>query len=152
MNDTLIPYAVPDSIESALARVMSYWSGLKRGGNDMPFWDDVSLSALPDLSDDLMLLDAFADPLRFRLSFVGKRLTEKYPEAVSGKFADDFEPREPLAYFLSQCCAAVESRAPTYYRHAPSARWPGAVAYSRLLLPLWGDGRVSMLVGATAWR
>jgi hypothetical protein len=38
----------------------------------------------------------------------------------------------------------VEARAPTYYRDAEGPS-------SRLLLPMWGDGRISMLLGAVAW-
>jgi hypothetical protein len=38
--------------------------------------------------------------------------------------------------------ATVEGRAPTYYRSGDGA------GYSRLVLPLWGDGRIGMLLVA----
>ena len=54
MNTSTAPFALPWKLESQLARVQAYWEDLKRGDAEMPFWDDVNLSALPDLSDRLM--------------------------------------------------------------------------------------------------
>jgi hypothetical protein len=48
---------------------------------------------------------------------------------------------------------SVETRAPTYYRHvlgddgAPRQ----AEEYSRLMLPMWGEGHVGMLLGVVGW-
>jgi hypothetical protein len=66
MTKDTAPFAVPASIEPKLARVRSYWEGLLRGDNKVPFWDDIKLSSLADLAEDAMMLDAFDDPLRFR--------------------------------------------------------------------------------------
>jgi len=59
-----------------------------------------------------------------------------------GIFADEIVPQAPLDYFLSQCSACTEGRAPTYCRIA------GPSSYARLLLPLWGDGHINSLLGA----
>jgi hypothetical protein len=48
-----------------------------------------------------------------------------------------------------QCRATIERRAPTYFRHAPTGT-PHAESgngYSRLILPLWGNGRTEMSLG-----
>src|SRR6185369_8598360 len=115
----------------------------------MPFWDDVNLSAFPDLSGRLMLIEVFSKPVRFRLGMLGEELKEQHSSDIVGKFLDEIEVRLPLQYLHSQSSAAVESRAPTYYRHG-SAEPSGSRttdAYSRLLLPMWGDGRIGMLLG-----
>jgi hypothetical protein len=83
------PFTIPAKIESNLAQVQSYWKGLLRGENKVPFWDDVE----------------------------------------------------------AQCRAAVEHQSPTYFQASPSS---SAGSYSRMVLPLWGQGRVSMLLEAIA--
>src|SRR6516165_7138865 len=50
MKRSTVPYSVPSKLEAELAHVRAYWEGLKRGEARMPFWDDLSLAALPDLS------------------------------------------------------------------------------------------------------
>lgn len=134
------PYAVPPRLSPDLTRVQAYWEGLLRGGATMPFWDDVNLSDLPDLLGRLFLVDVFGLPERFRLGQVGEALTS---EEVAGKFLDEAELHRPFEFLNSQCAATVECAAPTYFRSDGAA-----LPYARLLLPLWGEGRISMLLGA----
>ena len=132
------PFPLPGKLDDNLAQVFAYWMSLKRAGNEMPFWDDVKLSALPELADSLMLIDAFEMPERFRLRTVGKGLAERYGDGVTGKFLDEIEPRAPFGFLRAQCSATVEARAPTCFE----------ADYTRLLLPMWGDGHIGMLLGA----
>jgi hypothetical protein len=37
-------------------RVRLYWEGFKRGDANMPFWDDINLTAIPEVSARLMLV------------------------------------------------------------------------------------------------
>src|SRR5450631_2832921 len=67
-------FALPAKLPPGLGRVRDYWESLKRGEASMPFWDDVKLSSLPDLSDRLLLVDAFENPPRFRLNSVGAQI------------------------------------------------------------------------------
>jgi hypothetical protein len=134
------PFALPASLSSDLGRVQDYWDKLKRAENQVPFWDDVNLSALPGLEGRLMLIDVFKPPQRFRLNTVGKEIRDWYGADVVGKFADEIDAKGPLAYFTAQASATVEATAPTYYHDG----------FVRLLLPLWGDGYVSMLLGTVA--
>jgi hypothetical protein len=143
------PFPLPDKLELDLARVRSYWEGLVRAGADMPFWDDVNLTAIPEVSARLMLIDVFDKPVRFRLGMIGAELQGQHGGDAAGKFLDEIEPHSPLQYLSSQSSATVESRRPTYYRHTPDSRTISP--YSRLLLPMWGDGRIGMLLGAVAW-
>ena len=130
------PYALPHTLERDLARVHEFWEGLKRHEADMPFWDDVKISALPDLAGRLMMV-AFG--------LVGADIKQSYGHDLSGKFLDEIDAAAPLQFLQSQCSATVESRAPTYYRN------DDAGGYSRLVLPLWGDGRIGMLLVACAF-
>jgi hypothetical protein len=133
-----------------LRQVLNYWSNLKRGGNSVPFWDDVNLSALPGFAERLILLDVFAHPERFRFNYVGKQLSESAGESPIAKFADSITLAGPFAFLLSQSSATVEACAPTFYAHHPTQD-PGE-GFSRILLPMWGDGHVGMLLGVVAWR
>ena len=149
------PFALPAKPERDLALVLTYWEGLKRRDAQIPFWDDVNLSALPALSARLVMIEASDKPVRFRFGFgvVGAEVQARYGGDLAGKFLDEIEIRHPLQFTISQCSAAVESAQPTYYRQAAaggrgSSAQPG---YSRLILPLGGDGRVGMLLGAFAW-
>lgn len=134
------PYSIPTRISPDLARVHSYWKSLLRGAANMPFWDDVNLSDLPNLVDQLLLIDAFERPERFRFNHLGQALRA---EALTGKFIDEIEPTWPFQFLRSQCSATIEAAAPSYYRQEAGAR-----TYERLLLPLWGEGRIGMLMGA----
>jgi hypothetical protein len=144
------PFQLPAKLEPELARLMAYWRKIERAEAEMPFWDDVELSALPKaLARKVVLLDVLPPPVRFRFSLggVGEDAVRDYGSGLASKFVDEIEPRSPLQLLQSQCSAAVEMRAPTYYRHAAERRKD---AYGRLILPMWGQGRVSMLLGGFA--
>jgi hypothetical protein len=139
------PYALPTHLSPDLARVRDYWKGLLRGGAAMPFWDDAKLTDLPELSERLFLVDVFEQPERFRLNTIGGALKG---EALAGTFLDHADLNWPLEYLRSQASATVECAAPTGYRREASG---DARAYTRLLLPMWGEGRIGMLLGAVAF-
>jgi hypothetical protein len=138
------PFAVPTHLSPDLERVRAYWRGLLRGGAETPFWDDAKLSDLPDLTDRLLLIDVFQKPERFRLGSVGKDLGG---EALAGCFLDETALGPPLEFLRAQSSATVECAAPTWFRFEGEDSGP-ASTYSRLLLPMWGDGRISMILAA----
>ena len=135
------PYPVPVRLAPNLARVRAYWQGLLRGAAEMPFWDDVNLTVLPDLADRLLLIDVFGPRERFRFAILGAEIAAG---DLAGRFLDEVALSPPLAFLSSQCSATVEAAAPTYF-HAEGTE--GGRAYGRLLLPMWGDGRIGMLLG-----
>jgi hypothetical protein len=141
-------FLLPDGLEPVLERVHAYWNGLKRGGNDIPFWDDVKFSMQTRLAHDVMVVEAFENPLRFRFDLVGEDLTRRYGAIVAGKFTDEIDLRPPFDQLTNQCRATVERRAPTYFQHVPGKDEAG---YSRLVLPLWGEGHIAMLIGAACF-
>jgi len=143
-------FLMPDTLEPDLRRVQAYWNGLKRGENDIPFWDDVKFSLRSRLAREAVLVEALATPPRFRFDIVGEDVTQRYGEAIAGKFSDEIDPRVPLDAFTAQCRATIERRGPTYHRHAAGGKPQEKSGYARLILPLWGNGRIEMLLAAIA--
>ena len=132
-------FPLPGKLSPDLQRAMSYWDSLKRADASMPFWDDVKLSALSDIADRVLLLDVYDDPERFRVNTIGAQAGDG--DALRGKFLDDATSGARLHELRAQASATVAARAPTFY---------SGDGYDRILLPMWGDGRIGMLLGAAA--
>lgn len=143
MADCVAPFALSD-LEPELEALRRRWTALIRRHNDMPFWEDFSPAAEARLAGRLLILDVFDEPNRFRYDrLLGDDLAKRYGENVRDKFVDETPRRAPFDFLESQAEATVEGAGPTYYRGGD---------YSRILLPMWGDGRISMLLGAVVWR
>lgn len=140
------PFAVPSHLPHKLAQIHAYWGGLVRGQADIPFYDDFKPTDVPALADTLLLIDVFKKPERFRAATVGQEIGAV---DLEGHFLDERPSDWPLEFFRSQCVATVECMGPTFFRH--NARDDSGTSYSRLLLPMWGDGRIGMLVGAVSF-
>jgi len=137
------PFPVPESLTPKLQSVVSYWRGLERAENAMPFSDDIDLSILPHLSNRIFILSVFALPERFRLEFMGKEL-QGSAEARMGGFLDELRLGGDFSYLRAQSSATAEATAPTFWRLAVDSDR----GFSRLPLPMWGSGQISMLLGA----
>jgi hypothetical protein len=143
------PFALPEKLPSTLAPIYEYWKALIRGENTMPFSDDVNLSQLSELSDNLILVDVFAEPQRFRFNYLGKQLVRQVGSNIKDRFADELGLHSPLDFFVAQSSVTVEARAPTWYSCSPANSSEGrTTGYSRILLPTWGNGRIELLLGA----
>ena len=133
-------YPLPDPLEAGLAELKAYWDGIQRGFRIMPYWDDVDMTRLGALRRQVVLLDAPQAPDRFRFNLVGEAVAEAYGQELEDRFVDEIAPAAPLHELTEQCQATAAESAPTYFRHREAG-------YARLLLPLWGNGRVEMLIG-----
>ena len=111
-------YCLPDQLEPDISRVQAYWNGLKRGANDVPFWDDVKFSLRSRLGRESMLIGVFESPLRFRFDLTGADLTDWYGETIGNRFLDEIDLHAPFDELILQCKATVAGGAPTYYREA----------------------------------
>lgn len=138
--NTKHPYALPTRLSPELARVHAYWRGLLRGAAEIPFWDDAKLADLPDLADRLFLVDVFSPPERYRFASLGKALSA---DDLAGRFLDETRLTSPFGFLRSQAAATVECAKPTFFKEEGELG-----GYGRLLLPMWGEGRISMLLGA----
>jgi hypothetical protein len=149
MNHQDVPFALPRTIAPNLRRVRDYWAGLKRGGNNIPFGDDLHLTVLSDVAAQLIVIDVFAKPPRFRLSIVGESWHDEARNDVVGRFLDEIQATPCLVFLQSQCVATLESGKPTWYaQHVRSQGSTRRTVYERLLLPMWSDGRISLILGA----
>ena len=135
MSVPLQPFPLPQKLPSPLASVHHYWNDLIRAENEMPFADDVNLSAkLPALAGNLLLVDVFANPQRFRFNHLGDELIHRLGANVTSKFADEVELHGPFEFFIAQASATIEARSPTWYSSRRGTRAscfrPGATAAS----------------------
>jgi hypothetical protein len=103
MTDGIGSFPLPDKLEPDLDRVRAYWQGLKRGENDIPFWDDVKFSLRTRLAREALLIEVFENPQRFRFDIVGEDVTKQYGKAMIGKFSDEIDLSAPLEEFTGQC-------------------------------------------------
>jgi hypothetical protein len=146
MMTAVQPFPLPSQLPPTLASIHQYWKLLIRAENPMPFSDDVSLGPIEKFSAHLMLVDIFSGPQRFRFNRLGENIIGKLSNDLTGQFADETKPAEPLNNFIAQASATIEAGAPTLYSAARGkSRGRG---YSRLLLPAWGNGRIDLLLGA----
>ena len=110
------PFAPPRKLEHDLARALTFWEGLKRREAEIPFWDDVNLSVLPELSDRLAMIDATDKPVRFRFGFgvVGAEIKQEYGADPAGKFLDEIEAAASAAIpaFLNAAPRSKAARSP----------------------------------------
>jgi hypothetical protein len=65
----------------------------------------------------------------------------------AGKFLDEIGLHVPLDRLDAQCKDTLARRAPTYAHEGLPENEP-AMTYQRVLLPLWGRGRIEMLLAA----
>jgi hypothetical protein len=141
------PFAPTGRLAPDLDRVEAYWRSLLRGSAQIPFWDDFNPTVLPDIAGRLFLMGVYPGPDRFRFDQVGADITAAGHREVEGLFADETPPATPFEFLIAQCAATVEAGESTLYRHEPAQ----GRGYSRLILPMWGDGRIGMLLGAIDW-
>jgi hypothetical protein len=135
------PFPLPDRLDTRLQPVVSLWEGLKRGENGMPFADDLGVDSLSKLPGTPFLLSVSDVPERYRFEFLGDNLRGV---ATPGSFLDEVPSNVNFSYLRAQSSATVEAAAPTFLRLTQRSGYN----FSRVLLPLWGDGCVSMLLGA----
>jgi hypothetical protein len=142
-----IPFSITNPLSARLGAVLDDWRALLRGQASMPFADDVDVAKLATACPNLFLLGVFDRPRRFRLDVAR---AEGGPEiaALAGRFLDEVDQPNPMAFLRSQAEATVESAQPTLYEQGARSGRP----YGRLLLPAWGDGRISLLIGAVEFR
>ncbi len=107
----------------------------------MPYGDDLEFSALSKLPGRPFLLKVFTPPERFRFEFLNEGLQAA---AAPGKFIDETASNTDFGFLRAQSSATLEAAEPTLLSLTDSS----GRSFSRLLLPLWGNGQISLLLGA----
>ncbi len=143
------PFSLETPLSPSLDRLLEYWRGLLRGEATVPFADDVNLAKVEAKASDVFVLGVFEKPERFRLEVARTPAAPEVEAAVLGRFIDEVALPCPLEFLKAQASATVESMGPTFYEHRPKGAERG---YGRLLLPAWGEGHVSLLLGAVEFR
>jgi hypothetical protein len=133
------PFAVDGPLAPPLARLLTYWEGLRRGQAEIPFWDDLSEVKIEASGAETFILDVFSRPERFRVNDLEIAAADR--ERLLGLFLDDVDLPEVFALLRAQASATAELMRPTLHRVG---------GLQRLLLPAWGEGEVRMLVGGLA--
>ncbi len=141
-------FAVPAAPSPALAAVMDEWRALRRGEADIPFADDLDLVRMRALCEDILVLEAFETPRRFRLNLARTPNAPRVERELQGRFLDEIDLAPPLDELAAQAAATVQDCRPTYHRRNGRAATRG---YARLLAPFWGEGQIRLLLGAIAW-
>jgi len=143
------PFAIEHSLSPALDRTLAYWRELLRGEATIPFADDVNMAKVEAQADNVFILGVFEKPRRFRLELVRLPAAPDVEAELAGRFIDEVDLPSPLQFLSSQAAAAAEGQTPTVYEHRPHGAERG---YGRVLLPAWGEGHVSLLLGAVEFR
>jgi hypothetical protein len=120
--------------------IHAYWLA-KRGQRRMPARQDIDPVEIPKLLRNMMLIDVFHDPLKFRYRLIGTRVVDATGENRTGKCFDsvEFFAANPIVW--EQYAAAVAGGAPVHSLE-PFRRLDTGTEYEveRLLLPLSSDG------------
>ena len=135
------PFPLSERLGANLQPVVSLWESLKRGEIGMPFSDDLGVTALSNLPGNPFLLSVFASPERYRFEFVSESLRR---EALLERFVDEIAPSTNTSYLRAQSSATIEAAEPTLFHLTDSSGY----RFSRVLLPLWGNGQINLLLGA----
>jgi len=143
------PFAMPDFVGAKFAALRGYWNSLRRGNAHIPFTDDFVPSTLGKMAADFALVHVFQNPQGFRFELTGAHVEQVYGDELGNRFADELGFRAPLDYFVAQCATTVECAAPTFYHRPHTA---GSAEYRRLMLPLWGDGRINAILTVFDFR
>ena len=135
------PFPLPDRLDAKLQPVVSLWDGLRRGENGLPFSDDLGVPALSNLPRNPFLLSVIASPARYRFEFLSESLRRV---AVLESFVDEMPPNISFSYLGAQGSATIEAAEPTLFHLTDASGY----RFSRVLLPLCGNGQVNLLLGA----
>ena len=135
------PFPLPEHLDATLQPVVSLWEDLRRGEIGMPFSDDLGVTALSNLAGNPFLLSVFASPERYRFEFLSESLRR---EAVLERFVDEMSPNINFSYLRGQSSVTIEAAEPTVFHLTDASGY----RFSRVLLPLWGNGQVNLLLGA----
>jgi hypothetical protein len=135
LKSSVVPIRDP-----GLARLYAYWDE-KRGSRPFPARADIDPLDLSYALGQIILVDVFHDPLRFRIRLYGSNLAERMNFDMTGKDLD----AHPCPVFRARVARdwqqTVESR---QVSHKLIDEWMDdrRVRYESLRLPLSTDGKV----------
>ena len=133
--------------DPGLARLYAYWDE-KRGSRPFPARADIDPLDLGYALGQIILVDVFHEPLRFRIRLYGSNLAERMNFDMTGKDLEDHPCPDFKARVARDWRHTVESR---QVSHKLIDEWMDdrRVRYESLRLPLSADGQlIDMLLVA----
>jgi hypothetical protein len=134
------PFPLPGRLDAKLQPIVTFWENLRRGENGMPFGDDLGVRALSKLPGNPFLLSVSPAPERYCFEFLCDSLRRGMG---AGGFLDQMPGNVNFSYLRAQSSATVEAAEPTLLHLTQLSGY----RFSRILLPLWGNGQITMLLG-----
>ncbi|MEQ9334639.1 PAS domain-containing protein [Thalassobaculum sp.] len=129
-----------------LRELRDYWLSLA-AGRVMPAREDLDPLDIPRLLPNLMLVDVFHDPQRFRLRLVGTRLTELAKRDSTGRWMDASLYGDNTERVLLDLRACADTGAPVASLDTAPYLENDWIRAEALLLPLGRqDGTVDMIL------
>ena len=127
--------------DDRLRELYRYWAD-KKHGRPLPARSDLDPMEIPQLLQNVVLVDVVGEPPRFRYRLVGTAITHAIGKEITSRFVDEL-PLDHcyVDHLLSLYRTVIEERRPVYsegdFAGRPfRARWQSY----RLLLPLSRDG------------
>ncbi len=133
------PSAPPPGAHRKIVAIHRYWQSLAPGPGRLPSRGDIDPVAIPELLENIWLVDILGTPPRFRMRLAGEALRRMGFGLKRGEFLDDYmKPDDlPLRHFRH----LAASRRPVWFRgeaYAPHERTVSEI--ERIALPLATDG------------
>jgi hypothetical protein len=141
---TMIGLLMKLALDAALLPLLAYWRS-KLSGRRLPSRGDIDLGEISALLPHVQLVENAAG--RFRYDRVGSAIVEAYGTNPSGRFVDEYLPRDRRVLAWRNYAMVTELRCPLATRCTFNLGESGVVKTNRLLLPLIGEyGRVDAVM------
>lgn len=149
-----MPLPPPESLPEKLAAIVAHWESLKRDGRDLPLYADFEPMAVARLLTNIYLLGVEHDPLRFHFRLLGEAVLEAGAPGRPGLYVDELPRTGTQSNLHASLAAAVEARAPNWYRGPPTLEHHAHVtALEGVMLPFAAaDGRIEAFLCLTLYR
>ena len=135
LKSSVVPVRDP-----GLARLWAYWDE-KRGTREFPARADIDPLDLGYVLGNVILVDVFHGPMRFRIRLYGSNIVHRVNFDMTGRYLDEHPCPEFRAKVEREWRQAVESRQIT---HVMVDEWMDdrRVRFEALRLPLSTDGHI----------
>lgn len=133
------PTTPPPGAHRKIVAIHRYWQSLAPGGGLLPSRSDIDPVQIPELLENIWLVDILAAPPRFRLRLAGEALHRMGFRLKRGEFLEDYmAPDDPP---LEDFRLLAETGQPVWFRGQAFAPHASTVSeLERIALPLAADG------------
>lgn len=131
---------------SSITTLHGFWAGKFRDGR-LPSRADFPIEELRPWIGDISLVDVEHAPRRFRWRLIGTNIVTRMGRDSTGRWFDELYTGEILAGYVAAYSAAVDRRAPVFYRGDLEFVGRDYLGFDSVHLPLSDEGAaVNMLM------